>query len=277
MPRFKPALSLICMLGLGLSGCAAPIKMLGLLEPKTTPSSPESLALTAASESNQTDAQTRDALKIALEKKAAMMRQSLKTLPARPSVALTRLPDERQEMHQETRQETRLPSERQPNTHHNAQRLNDKPAESNPAGRLSQVMAMLSRAKAAPEPIPRPAQATHAPPSDLANTFLVKDETRISAAAPSTQILFDAGRTDLSSENNATLARFITQEAPQPGHIVVVTVGLGGSAPASKRMMRAAKRAQTLAQHVPPPMVVERHYDPLMPETELRLSIKGRV
>ncbi|MCZ8373879.1 MAG: hypothetical protein O9342_00770 [Beijerinckiaceae bacterium] len=156
------------------------------------------------------------------------------------------------------------------------------PAVAPPGGaagssRPDAVAAMLARARqSAPAPAPAPAKAkpvqAEAPPA--------KVEARLSdpPPAPSGQkvtIRFSAGADELDSEGNRHLADLSRRTGLETGRTLILTAGLSGSAPAWERLQLASRRLETVARHVPPPLAVDRRFDPALDGNVILVTVAG--
>lgn len=177
-----------------------------------------------------------------------------------------------------------------------------KPAGAAEAARTDAVAAMLSRARQAPAqtgaPVPpkppaanaAPAAAMLPPASPTMNAGqgtlpnmpampLAKIETRLADPPPSRQaaatIRFPAGNDALDAEGNRALAELARRTGLEAGTKLVVTAGLAGNAPAWERMQLAGRRLETVARHVPPPLTVERRFDPALDGNIVQVTIAG--
>lgn len=249
MARYPSSLPLVVILGLGTAGCAAPIK--ALMQNDTPP--PAAVATAPQGTSDK------DLLRVALEKRAAALRQELS---AKPNA--TRSADKPQ----------RLPTERLDSR---------KLAATMPTSlqSSSRVTEMLERTKATAG---KPALK---PPSDslaltkLSTTFQVKNEARLSASAGAalqgnteqTLIRFDARSTSLDTAGNSILASLIRKNENELGYRIVIVGGLAGPGQAWEKMQLASSRIEAVASHVPPPIRSERQFDAALDVGEVRLEI----
>jgi hypothetical protein len=149
------------------------------------------------------------------------------------------------------------------------------PSQGGAAGpaRNDAVTAMLARARqtlpapaanrpAIPEPQPAKVQAR------LSDPFPAK-------AAAAATIRFTAGQDDLDGEGNRALAELSRQTGLESGRKLVLTAGLSGTAPAWERLQLASRRLESIARHVPPPLVVDRRFDPALDGNLVRVTIAG--
>lgn len=162
------------------------------------------------------------------------------------------------------------------------------PAVAPPGGaagssRPDAVAAMLARARqSTPAPAPAPASApalakakpvqSEAPPA--------KVEARLSdpppaASGPKVTIRFAAGADELDSEGNRHLADLSRRTGLETGRTLILTAGLSGSAPAWERLQLASRRLETVARHVPPPLAVDRRFDPALDGNVILVTVAG--
>lgn len=149
--------------------------------------------------------------------------------------------------------------------------------------RQDAVRAMLTRARQAPNS----AQvAQPAPPGELARQFRVKSEARLTVADPGTTaalpqtaggalIRFRGQDSTLDPDGNRILAKVTERSGLDPSYRMVLVAGLAGPGEAWERMRLAAARLETVANHVPPPLRVERRYDPALGIHEMRIELAG--
>lgn len=251
MARYHSSLPLVVILGLGTAGCAAPIK--ALMQNDTPPPAAVATAPQGASD--------KDLLRVALEKRAAALRQELSAKPngTRAADKPQRLPDERLETRKLV---ATMPTSLQSS---------------------SRVTEMLERTKATAG---KPALK---PPSDslaltkLSTAFQVKNEARLSASASAgaalqgnteqTLIRFDAKSTSLDTAGNSILASLIRKNENEVGYRIVIVGGLAGPGQAWEKMQLASSRIEAVASHVPPPIRSERQFDAALDVGEVRLEI----
>lgn len=249
MARFHSSLPLVVILGLGTAGCAAPIK--ALMQNDAPPA--------AAAATVPQDTFDKDLLRIALEKRAAALRQELSAKPnaTRSADKPQRLPDERLD--------TRKLAATTPTSLQSSSRVTE----------------MLERTKTtAGTPALKP-------PSDslaftkLSTSFQVKNEARLSAStgttvqggAGQTLIRFDGKSTSLDTAGNSALASIIRKNENNIGYRIVIIGGLGGSGQTWEKMQLASSRIEAVANHVPPPIRTERQFDAALDVGEVRLEI----
>lgn len=154
------------------------------------------------------------------------------------------------------------------------------PAVAPPGGaagsfRPDAVAAMLARARQS-TPAPAPAKAKAA----QAEAQPAKVEARLSdpppaASWPKVTIRFAAGADELDSEGNHHLAELSRRTGLEAGRTLILTAGLSGSAPAWERLHLASRRLETLARHVPPPLAVDRRFDPALDGNVILVTIAG--
>lgn len=137
------------------------------------------------------------------------------------------------------------------------------------------VAAMLARARQsalAPTPAKAKAPAVEAAPA--------KVETRLSdpaptAAGPKVTIRFAAGTDELDTEGNHHLAELSRRAGLEAGRTLVLVAGLSGAAPAWERLQLASRRLETVARHVPPPLAVDRRFDPALDGNVILVTVAG--
>lgn len=167
-----------------------------------------------------------------------------------------------------------------------------KPAGAAETARTDAVAAMLSRARQAPAQAANtvPANTTMPPASPTMNAGLAtppnmpamppaKIQARLAdppaAARATATIRFSAGNDGLDAEGNRALAELAHRTGLEAGTKLVVTAGLAGNAPAWERMQLAGRRLDTVARHVPPPLAVERRFDPALDGNIVQVTIAG--
>lgn len=155
-----------------------------------------------------------------------------------------------------------------------------------PSGLSPQVSAMLAQARTGNAAISGE-RSVHPPlparPGALASQFHVKDETRLAtspagspqAQGPQAMIRFAGSATELDADANRILATLTGRTGLDPSQTLVITAGLSGQAEPWERMRLAAKRLETVARHVPPPLSVERRFDPALDGGQIRLELAG--
>ncbi|MCZ8183955.1 MAG: hypothetical protein O9322_13355 [Beijerinckiaceae bacterium] len=137
------------------------------------------------------------------------------------------------------------------------------------------MAAMLARARQsalAPTPAKAKAPAVEAAPA--------KVETRLSdpaptAAGPKVTIRFAAGTDELDTEGNHHLAELSRRAGLEAGRTLVLVAGLSGAAPAWERLQLASRRLETVARHVPPPLAVDRRFDPALDGNVILVTVAG--
>ena len=77
----------------------------------------------------------------------------------------------------------------------------------------------------------------------------------------------------LDADGNRALAALVEQTGGELGYRLKVIGGFTGEGQLWERMNLAAARIETVANHVPPPLIVERSFDPAMPMSEVRLEL----
>ena len=221
-----------------LTGCAAPIKAL-MAQPESA-TTPSPIAAPAADHE----------LRLALQQRAKAMLAAREANPVREPAA-----------------------------------VNGKAERA--TGKSPAIAAMLARARVSPaqpvspqQPVSPPTpKSAGQPPGPLAMAFRVKDETRLSQSSslPDDRqrlIRFAGKTTSLDSAGNSALADLARQTNLEPGHVLVITGGLAGEGQAWERLQRASERIAAVALHVPPPLTVERRFEPDLDGQILRLEIR---
>lgn len=265
MPIPFRTLPLVLTLALGTAGCAAPIK--ALMQTTPTPNADDLIPATGLAEPRKPAAEAevdRSALKIALEKKAAAMRAEMIRKPASPGGGLPqRLPNERLPTGQ-------LTNERTPQPQAFAR------AEPRPADRVKEMLAKVRQTDVAVKPASLEA-------SPLSTSFQVKSEVKLASLGASMPlpdaptIHFTDKSTVLDTTGNRALAALIGKAENPLDYRLIVTGGLAGAGQPWEKMQLASARIETLANHVPPPLVVERRFDPGLDLADVRLElVKGR-
>lgn len=136
---------------------------------------------------------------------------------------------------------------------------------------------MLARARqSAPAPASSPAKAKPL----QAETPPAKIEARLSdplpaASGPKVTIRFAAGADELDGEGNRHLANLSRRTGLETGRTLILTAGLSGSAPAWERLQLASRRLETVARHVPPPLAVDRRFDPALDGNVILVTVAG--
>lgn len=272
MPIPFRTLPLVLTLALGTAGCAAPIKT--LMQAPPNQGADDAVLATGLTEATKlAEAQKpapeadRSALKIALEKKAAAMRAEMIRKPAAPGGSP--LPQ-------------KLPNERLP-TGLLANERAQKPQpqafareEPRPADRVKEMLAKVRQTNGATKAAPLE-------PSPLSTRFQVKSEVKLASLGASMPmpdaptIHFADKSSVLDTAGNRVLASLIGKAENPLEYRLIVTGGLAGPGQPWEKMQLASARIETLTNHVPPPMVVERRFDPGLDLADVRLElVKGR-
>ncbi|WP_284179843.1 hypothetical protein [Rhabdaerophilum sp. SD176] len=139
--------------------------------------------------------------------------------------------------------------------------------------RKDAVSAMLARARQiSPSPAAnRPALAEPQPAKIQAR---LSDPLPAKAGAAAT-IIFATGRDDLDGDGNRALAELSRRTGLESGRKLVLTAGLSGTAPAWERLQLASRRLEVVARHVPPPLAVDRRFDPALDGNVIKVTIAG--
>lgn len=116
------------------------------------------------------------------------------------------------------------------------------------------------------------AMAEQVPSTPAARHFPIDDA---SMAIATQTISFPESSANLGDRGNGLLADLLQLADAGVGHRVVVSGGLSGTGEAFARFRLATKRAGTVAQHVPPPLEVEKRLDPELDVSVVRVEIKA--
>ena len=267
MPVPFRSLPLVLALALGTAGCAAPIK--ALMQAQPNPGMDDAALATGLAEAKKPSSEPEadhSALKIALEKKAAAMRAEMMRKPA--SLRSGELPQ-------------KLPNERLPTgilANERAQKPQPQATtreEPRPADRVKEMLAKVRQNAGT-----KPASLDTSP---LSTSFQVKSEVKLASLGASMPIPdgptihFADKSTVLDTAGNRTLATLIGKAENPLEYRLIVTGGLAGPGQPWEKMQLSSARIDTLANHVPPPLVVERRFDPGLDLADVRLElVKGR-
>lgn len=152
-----------------------------------------------------------------------------------------------------------------------------KPAEPARPARPDAVAAMLAKARQS-EAKPGEAKPGEAKPGEAA--MPAKAQARLAETVPSAAgglavIRFGAEDDRLDGEGNRQLAELARRTGLEPHVRLVVTAGLAGQGEAWQRLQLASRRAESVARHVPPPLVPDRRFDPALDVNIVQVRIAG--